>query len=57
MRIIFNVLVALALFIGIQACRGFFDSFQSILSMNIWLSMSAKDIWIFLGCLLISGSI
>lgn len=54
--IFLDIFMALILFVGIQACRGIFDSFASIFSTNIWLSMSAKDVWIFLICFIISAS-
>lgn len=54
--ILLDVFLACVLFIGIQACRGIFETFGSVFSMTTWASMSAKDIWIFLGCMLCSTS-
>lgn len=52
--ILLDIFFACALFIGVQACRGIFETFGSVFSMATWASMSAKDIWIFLGCILLS---
>ena len=52
-----NIVIACVVFIGYQACKGVFDTFGDVFSINSWASMSAKDIWIFLGSLFVANLI
>ena len=49
-----DVIIAIALFIGIQACLGVFGTFGDVFSISVWATMSAKDVWILLGCLVLT---
>jgi len=52
--LILDVILGVALFLGVQACRGIFGTFGDFFSFNIWAAMSAKDAWIFFGCMLLA---
>lgn len=52
MRKLGCLLVALVLFIGIEAQKGVFDTLSSVFSINTWANIPAENIWDFLMCLL-----
>lgn len=54
---VLNIVIASAVFIGYQAYKGVFDTFGDVFSIDSWASMSAKDIWIFLGSLIVANFI
>ena len=51
--VILDLVVALVLFIGIEAHEGRFSTLGSIFSINTWANIPAEDIWKFLICLFI----